>query len=85
MIGITESKLDSSISDSEIDIAGYDVLRKDRNRHGGGVVCYIKNNISFNVLNVFPLDAENIFINILLPKVKLFTVGIFYRPPSDKE
>ena len=26
VIGITESKLDSSISDSEIDIAGYDVL-----------------------------------------------------------
>ena len=36
-----------------------------------------------NVLNVFPLEIENIFIDILLPKAKPFTVGLFYRPPSD--
>ena len=83
VIGITESKLDSSIFDSEINIAGYDVLRKDRNRHGGGVVCYIRNDLSFNVLSAFPLEIENIFIDILLPKAKPFTVGLFYRPPSD--
>ena len=41
IIGITESKLDSATFDPEISIEGYNIIRKDRNRHGGGVVCYI--------------------------------------------
>ena len=51
IIGITESKLDNSILNSEIDIPGYDVLRSDRNRNGGGVVCYIRQNICYNIKN----------------------------------
>ena len=45
IIGITESKIDSAIFDTEISIEGYNIIRKDRNRHGGGVVCYIRNDI----------------------------------------
>ena len=37
VIGISESKLDKSISVSEIEIDGYSILHFDRNRHGGGV------------------------------------------------
>ena len=53
IIALTESKLDATIFDSEISISGYNVLRKDRNRHGGGVTCYIRSDISFNILNSF--------------------------------
>ena len=84
VIDVTESKLDSSLLDTEIDIEGYDLLRNDRNRHGGGVACYIRKDISFNVINdVFSKDIENIMFDILLPKTKPFTVGIFYRPPNQ--
>ena len=31
----------------------------------------------------FKKDIENILFDILLPKSKPFTVGIFYRPPSQ--
>ena len=31
LLGITESKLDNSISDSEIAIEGYEIIRSDRN------------------------------------------------------
>ena len=34
VIGITESKLESTVSDSEISITGYNIVRSDRNRHG---------------------------------------------------
>ena len=40
VIGITETKLDNSVNDSEISIAGYKVIRNDRNRHGGGCLLY---------------------------------------------
>ena len=44
--GITESKLDEPIFQSEIQIDNYDLLRCDRNRNGGGVACYIRSDIS---------------------------------------
>ena len=43
VIGISESKLDTSVleQDNSIDICK--ILHCDRNRHGGGVACYIRN------------------------------------------
>ena len=40
IIGITESKIDNSTSDSEVEILGYWILRCGRNRNGGGFACY---------------------------------------------
>ena len=85
VLGITESKLDTSIYNSEIQIEGYELLRCDRNRHGEGVACYIRRNLCFNIKNVFPENIENIFVDILLPKTKPFTVGILYRPPTQHD
>ena len=41
IIGITESKLDESIFQSEIEIDNYNLLRSDRNRNGGGAACCV--------------------------------------------
>ena len=46
ILAINETKLDSSILDSEINIDGCIIIRKDRNRNGGGIAIYIRNNIS---------------------------------------
>ena len=48
VIGITESKLDKTVLDEEINIDGYELARSDWNRHRGGVACYIQNDISFS-------------------------------------
>ena len=61
VIGISESKLDNSMSTSEIQIEEYDLLCCDRNRHGGGVACYIRNNLSYNVQSYSPKDIKNMF------------------------
>ena len=83
VIGICESKLDKSITNSEILIDNYDLLRCDRNRNGGGVACYIRNDLSYTQKNLFPNDIENVFFEIHLPKTKPITVGIVYRPPNQ--
>ena len=62
VMGISESKLDDSVPTSEIQIDEYDLLRYDRNRHGGGVACYIRNDLSYNVKSYFSKDTENIFL-----------------------
>ena len=78
VISITESKLDGSVVDGEINIDGYELIRSDRNRHGGGVACYICSDISFNIRGDFSSEIENIFLDILLPKTKPILIGILY-------
>ena len=85
VIGITESKLDGSVLDGEINIDGYELVRSDRNRHGGGVARYIRNDISFSVRGDFSSEIENIFFDILLPKTKPILIGIIYRPPDQSK
>ena len=68
VIGISESKLGKSTFDSEIEIDAYNTLRFDRNRHGGGVPCYVRHDLRFTKRNYFPHDIETIFIEIFLPK-----------------
>ena len=82
VIGVTESKLDDSVLNSEINIDGYEVLRCDRNRNGGGVACFIRDDIGFNSKKCLSKDIEYILFDLLLPKTKPFSVGVFYRPPS---
>ena len=44
VIGITETKLGNTVSDSEVTIDGYSIVRNEKNRKGGGVACYIRIN-----------------------------------------
>ena len=77
-IGISESKLDNSIFDLEIEIDGYNILHFNRNRQGRRVACYVRNDLSFTKRIYFPHDIDTIFIEIFLPKTKPKRVGIVY-------
>ena len=68
VLAVNESKLDNTITDGEIHIPGYVITRKDRNRHGGGVALYIKENISFSVrltLSIILKESSRNFYKIL--------------------
>ena len=64
VIGITESKLDNCILDSEIEIDNYQILCCDRNRKEGRVVCYVGNDLSYIKKDFFPEEIEKIFFEI---------------------
>ena len=83
VIRISESKLDLTILQSEIQISNYELLRCDRNRNVGGVAFYIRRNIGYLQKHYFPREIENIFVEILIPKIKPLVVGIIYRPPNQ--
>ena len=80
VLGITETKLDNTVSNEELKFDGYNLLRLGRYKNGGGVACYIKNNIVHNRQSSI---SENTVLDILLPKSKPITVGIIYRPPNQ--
>ena len=84
-MGISESKLDDSVLSSEIHIDNYNILHCDQNRHGGGVVCYIRNELSYYIKSFFLPEIENIFFKLLLPNMKPIVVGIICQPPSQSE
>ena len=48
VLAVSETWLDGSVTDAEIELVGYTVVRKDRNRNGGGVCLYVRSDISYN-------------------------------------
>ena len=85
IVGIGETKLDDFISFSETEIEGYDLLRFDRSRRGGGVACFIKKFLACNYKEKFCKTTESILIDIFLPKTKPILVGTLYRPPDKND
>ena len=51
ILAISETKIDSTISDSEIHINGYTIIKKDRTKNGGGIAFYIKDTLSYSDRN----------------------------------
>ena len=45
VIEIIETKLDNTVCDSKDTVDGYNIVGNDRNKNGGGVGYYIRNNI----------------------------------------
>ena len=86
ILGLNETRLDNTIPDSQIDIEGYDILRRDRNRNGGGVAFYVAQSLTY--VNRQDLlsheDLEILTVEIKKPKSKLFLVTTWYRPPDSK-
>ena len=85
IIGINETKLDDLILDNELRIYEYQVIiRKDRNRHGGGVAFYVKDGLEFNQIELDLQNLELITIRLAIPHVKPILVTTGYRPPDSE-
>ena len=52
IIGISETKLDETILSSELEVDGYDLLRPDQSRRGGGAASYIKSSIVYSYKDI---------------------------------
>ena len=48
IICLNETFCGISTSDNELNLPDYSIVRGDRNRHGGGVAMYIRNNLTFS-------------------------------------
>ena len=85
-LGLNETRLDNTIPDSQIDIEGYDILRRDRNRNGAGVAFYVAQSLTYvNRQDLLShVDLEILTVEIKKPKSKPFLVTTWYRPPDSK-
>ena len=85
LLAINETRrLYSSISNDQIKLPGYVILRNDRNRHGGGVCIYIRSSINYKARPDLGADnIEALCIEILKPNSRPFAVISCYRPPNS--
>ena len=78
-------QFDGTIFDSEISIPMYNLIRKDRNRHGGGVAIYLKNTLNIQTIEHESLcHLEAICIKLCLKGTKPILFVNWYRPPNSK-
>ena len=58
VVCIVETWLDDSVFDNELTFPNYCLVRLDRNRHDGGVLLYIRDDLSYNVIFMDPENLE---------------------------
>lgn len=81
---LTETKLNDSFPQNQFAVGEFKGIRKDRNEHGGGILCYIRSTIphrnrpdlSFNFNGI-----ESIVVEVATKSSKLM-FACLYRPPS---
>ena len=84
---ISETWLNCSVSDLEIEIPGYDVFRVDRqDKRGGGVCIYARHGFKTEVLHdisgISETGLHQLWIKIQVRNLKSFLVCTTYRPPN---
>ncbi|CAB3994395.1 Hypothetical predicted protein [Paramuricea clavata] len=84
---ISETWLNSTVTNSEIAIEDYKIYRLDRlHKRGGGVCAYIKKNLKASVLKELSQISESSFhqlwINIQSKKNRSIIICVTYRPPD---
>ena len=89
ILAISETWLKSDVLDSEINIEGYSICRKDRSNDeklcGGGTLIYIRNGLPFETLeNTGSTDSDCLWIKINISNCKPLFVCCVYRPEQHR-
>ena len=83
IVDITETRIDSTIQNSDIEINDYIIERNDRDKHGGGVALYINKSINYRLReDLQNTNVESISIQVKVGNYKPFIVTSIYRPPG---
>ena len=82
IICISETWLNDTIPNCNIELPGYNIYRRDRADGYGGVMVYVSNSlIVHEIIEMRSNTVENIWLMVKLgPKIML--VAVFYRPPN---
>ena len=86
-LGITESKLNSSILDTKIQINGHVGIRENRkSRSGGGVLVYIRDDLNFQRrTDLENQSVEAVWTLLFIKYSKSILIYITYRSPNSSE
>ena len=80
---LCETFLNHQFSDNELQITDYNMFRKDRQSHGGGLMVYTKSNLAcIHRDDLETEDTEILWLEVKNNRQKPFLLCYCYRPPS---
>ena len=83
LLTLSETRLDGTLTDSDVSIEGYKIISRDCNRGGGGVAMYIRNSIDYKIrTDLSDHDLEFLCAEISITGAKPFLLSNWYRPPN---
>ncbi|KAM4713250.1 uncharacterized protein FYW61_020336 isoform 1-T3 [Anableps anableps] len=86
VVALCETKLDASVEDNEVFIAGFRMWRRDRTKYGGGIALYVQDHIEAKLrCDLIKTEAEIIWVEMKLPDSRPVLLGCCYRRPNNDE
>ena len=86
ILAVNETRLDAQIEDSEVDVNGYHIIRRDKNRKGGGVALYVRSSLNYKVrYDLDPRELEILTVKISKPKSKPLLITTWYWPHPNPD
>ncbi|XP_071956846.1 uncharacterized protein [Antedon mediterranea] len=82
VLTLSETKLCPNISNNELRIPNYNLIRKDRTKKGGGVSMYLHQSLDYSEVAPVHNNIECITVNIRTPSHKSVLLSSIYRPPN---
>ncbi|XP_015591672.1 endoplasmic reticulum metallopeptidase 1-like, partial [Cephus cinctus] len=88
IIAVTETWLNDCITDKQIALTGYSILRVDRRgRHGGGVALFLRNGLCSHIVDTsasLERDGvpEYLLAEVWSPARSKMLIAVVYRPPK---
>ena len=84
LFALNETGLDSTNSDGLVKISGFNIVRNDRSRKGGGVCIYLHDYINHKMRkDLIPDGLETVCLEICKTNSRSFIVISVYRPPNS--
>lgn len=85
ILALSETKLEKSVPEKLLTYKGYEIIRRDRNSHGGGLLVYCRNDINVLAHDLIksPQDIEIINLRIKLNWSLNLSIIVAYRPPAQ--
>ena len=77
LLTFSETWANKEIHNSELEISGYQLFRRERGSKEGGLLVYGRNDVKV----LLRPDLESLWIEVCPQKSHSFLVGVLYRPP----
>ena len=89
IVFLSETKTDHSYPSAQFHIPDFKCHRADRNEHGGGLICYIRNNFAHrrraDLEYLVPVPVEFLIIEVIVRQEKWLFVGMYNPSYSYKK
>ena len=83
VVSLSETWLDENISDDELHLSGYNIIRRDRDSFEGGVAVYIDEHLQFNHIHMEALsNIEALWFEFTPTKSKKILFSSLCRRPN---